>query len=127
MELAVGELGYCFRRCEITDMNRSPLEYSSAHNIASVHAWIFHSAWQNSAIMGYKLNHVTIKAAYNGIVCLTQPCGTFSYGVKHWLQVSWRAGDYAQDLACCGLLLAGLLQFFGSCVLPLQRFYELLA
>jgi len=55
--------------------------------------------------MGYKPNHVTIKPTDNGIVCLTQPCGTLSDGVKHWLEVSWRAGDYAEDLAGRGLLL----------------------
>jgi hypothetical protein len=71
MELTAGKLGYYFRRREITYVNRSPLEYSSAYNIASVHAWIFHSAWRNSSIVGYKPNHVTIKPADNGIVCLT--------------------------------------------------------
>jgi len=95
MELTVGKLGYYFRRREIRDMNRSPLDYSSAHNIASADVWIFHSAWRNWPIMGYKPNHITIKPADNGIVCLTQPCGTLSDGVKHWLEVSWRAGNHA--------------------------------
>jgi len=54
--------------------------------------------------MGYEPNDLTIKPADNGIVCLTQPCSTLSDGVKHWLKVSWRAGDYAQNLARSSLL-----------------------
>jgi hypothetical protein len=85
-------------------MNRSPLDYSSAYNIGLVHVWIFHSAWRNSPVMGYKPDHVTIKPTDNGIGCLTQPCSTLSDGVKHWLEVSWRAGDDAQDFTRGGLL-----------------------
>src|SRR5215831_11527235 len=120
IELTVGKLVFYFCR-EITDMNRLPLDYSSAHNIASArHNWIFHSAWRNSPIMGYKPNQVTIKAADNSIVCLTQPCSTLRNYIQNWLHVSRRAGNDAQDLTRGGLLL----QRFGKVTVAYLQLLE---
>jgi hypothetical protein len=64
------------------NMNRLPIDYSSAHNVASAaHNWIFHPAWRNSPIMGDKPNQVTIKAANNSIVC-PHSRSTFSDGAR---------------------------------------------
>ena len=86
-------------------MNRLPLNYSSAWNLASAHNWIFHSARRNSSIMGHKPNHVTIKAADNSVVCLTQPCGTLGDHVQYGLNIARRISDDTQDFTRRRLLL----------------------
>jgi hypothetical protein len=111
MKLTVGKLSYCFLRREIRDMNRSPLGNGSTDDIGLVHVWIFHSAWRNSPVMGYKPDHVTIKPADNGIVCLTQTCGALRNHIQHRLNIRRRTGNDSQDLARRSLLLERLLKF----------------
>src|SRR5215475_6972780 len=103
MELPVGKLVCYFQK--ITDMNRLPLDYSSAHNRALVDSWSIHTTRSNLPIMGYKPNHVTIKPADNSVVCLTQPCGTLRNYIQNWLYVRRRACDHTKDLTGGGLLL----------------------
>src|SRR5262245_31365580 len=86
-------------------MNRLPLDYSSAHNIGSAKSWSIHTTRRNLSIMGHKPYHVTIKAADNSVVCLTQPCGTLGDHVQHRLKIGWRASDDTQDFTRSSLLL----------------------
>jgi hypothetical protein len=46
--------------------------------------------------------------------------------VKHRLHICRRAADDAEYLGCCRLVLSGFLQVLGDCVLPPQRFGDLL-
>src|SRR5439155_25573067 len=92
-------------------MNRLPLDYSSAHNIASADSWSIHTTRRNLPIMGYKPNHVTIKPADNSVVCLTQPCSTLCNCIQNWLHVRRRAADDAEYLARRRLMLQRLPQF----------------
>ena len=96
-ELTVGKLVCYFRRREIMQMNRLPPDYSSAHNIPWAHSWSIHTARRNLPIMGYKRHHVTIKAADNSVVCLTEPRGIFSYHIQYRLNIRRRAGDDTQE------------------------------
>jgi hypothetical protein len=123
--LTFGEFRFDLRR-EIMDVNRLPVDNSPSGGPPTTYGSL-HFCNRHWPIVRHALKDISINTPDDSIVCLTQPCGTLSDRVKHWLEISWRAGDYAQDLARCGLLLAGLLQFFGSCILPLQRFCELLA
>ena len=110
-ELTVGKLVCCFRRREIMEMNRLPPDYSSAHNIAWAHSWSIHTARRNLPIMGYKRHHVTIKAADNSVVCLTEPCGTLSHHIQYRLNIRRRTCNHTKDLARRGLLLQRLREF----------------
>src|SRR5215831_15073221 len=109
IELTLGKLVY-FRH-KVMEMNRLPVDYSSAWNRASAHNRICASARWNSPIMGYEPNHVTIKAADKSVVCLTQPRGILCNHIKHWLNVRWRTGDYTQYFTRSRLLLQRLLEF----------------
>src|SRR5262245_55828184 len=109
IELTLGKLVY-FRH-KVMDMNRLPVDYSSAWNRASAHNRICASARWNSPIMGYEPNHITIKAADKSVVCLTQPCGTLRNDIQHRLKIGRRARNHAQDFACGSLLLQRLPKF----------------
>ena len=61
--------------------------------------------------MGYKPNHVTIKAADKSVVCLTQPRGTLGDYVQHRLNIRRRTGDDPENLARRGLLVQCLAEF----------------
>jgi hypothetical protein len=54
---------------------------------------------------------VTINAVDDSIGCLANPCGTFCNYIKHRLDISWRAGNYLQNLASGGLLLQSFSDF----------------
>src|SRR5215831_12458369 len=94
MQLTVGKLVCYFQK--ITDMNRLPLGYSSAHNIASADTWSIPTR-RDLPIMGDKPNHVTIKAADNSVVCLTQPCRGLCDHIQHRLNIRGRTSDDSQD------------------------------
>src|SRR5437899_568852 len=91
MELTVGSL-VCYLQ-KITDMNRLPLDYSSAHNTASAESWSIHTTRRNLPIMGYKPNHVAIKAADNSVVCLTQPCSGLCDHIQNRLNIRGPSSD----------------------------------
>src|SRR6266496_3907890 len=46
-----------------------------------------------------------------GVSCLAESGGVLSNGVQHRLNIRWRAGDHAQDLARRRLLLQRLFEF----------------
>jgi len=62
--------------------------------------------------MGYKRHHVTIKAADNSVVCLTEPRGTLSYHIQYRLE--YRSASWQSR------------QEFGSSRFVVPRFLELL-
>src|SRR5262249_47453781 len=109
IELSFGKLVY-FRR-KVMDMNRLPVDYSSAWNAASAHKGIWASPRWNSPIMGYEPNHVTINAADKSVVCLTQPRGILCNHLKHRLNIGRRACNNTQNFTRRGLLLQRLFEF----------------
>ncbi len=62
-------------------------------------------------VMSNPPKDVTINAVDDSIGCLTKPCGTFCNYIKHGLDIGWRASNYLQNLAGCGLLLQGFSEF----------------
>ena len=87
MGLAVGKLVFQLRH-DVMDMNRSPVEYGSAGRRIPADIWLLHSTWWDCAVMGNESKHVTIKTPDKSVVCLAEPCGILSDGIKDRLEVS---------------------------------------
>ncbi|HEV8533516.1 MAG TPA: hypothetical protein VGT00_18990, partial [Methylomirabilota bacterium] len=54
--------------------------------------------------------HVVIEAEDRHIRCAAEPGGSAHDRLEDWPDIGWRAGDRAEDLGCCGLLLERLAQ-----------------
>ena len=94
-------------------MNRLPVDNSSAHRRPAAEQLELHTAPAESPIIGpYKRRiDITVDAANNSVVCLTEPRGIFRDHIQHRLNIRRRAGDDAQYLARRRLLLQRFLEF----------------
>ena len=64
---------------------------------------------------GHRVNDVTIDAVNYRIVRLAQPRSVLGHRIQHWLNVSGRASDDAQDLAGRRLPLQRPREFPSAC------------
>src|SRR5262249_39447557 len=74
--------------------------------------WYFRLAQKrNGSWMGCQSEHTSFDKSNHCIFCVTQPSGTPSNSVQHWLNIRRRAGDHTQYLARRGLLLQRFFKF----------------
>ena len=72
------------------------------------------------SVRGHEAIAITLNTVNVGVRCFTQPCRTFRNYVQHRLNVGWRAGNDAENLARRCLLF----QSFGEITVAFLQFLE---
>src|SRR5215475_8521236 len=100
-----------FRFCRhIVNVSGSSVDYgATGHGPTADKKTLFTARPENGPIMRGPFKHVTVHAEDNSIVCATDASSVLRHYVQDWLNVSRRAGDYAQDFTGRSLLLQRLI------------------
>src|SRR5215471_2175374 len=91
----------------VMDVDRLPVNYGSASGIAAARGPL--ARHRSRPEPCHQPKHVAIQAKDLSVARATQPCGVLGDYIQHRLNIRWRTGDDAQDLARSSLLLQRLL------------------
>src|SRR6266508_2280083 len=107
--LGVRQLGIKLSR-NVMNMNRLTVDDGSPTHMSSVDRTRLTNVVGRShvSIRGTPTKNVPLKAIDLGVRCFAKPGRALGHRVQHRLNIGWRAGDHAQNLASRRLLLRAL-------------------
>ena len=79
-------------------MHRFPVNNRSTHGRLTIDRCSLWRRWHGT-VYGHRVNDVSINTVNYRISRLAQPRSVLGHRIQHWLNVSGRASDDAQDLA----------------------------
>src|SRR5688572_31028215 len=95
----------------IVNVDRSSVEHGTTiHRSTADKKTLFAARPENWPIMRGPIQHVTINAEDNSIVCAANTGSVFGDDVQHRLDIRRRAGDHAENFTRRGLLLERFLE-----------------